>query len=60
MIRRRVWPAVDACSDAVRGGGGGGGAAARADATGTTRLVFHLSAKGEVVDAEILKSSGEE
>jgi outer membrane biosynthesis protein TonB len=35
-------------------------AAARADATGTTRLVFHLSAKGEVVDAEILKSSGEE
>jgi hypothetical protein len=20
MIRRRVWPAVDACSDAVRGG----------------------------------------
>lgn len=33
-------------------------AAARSDTTGTTRLVFHVGPKGEVIDADILKSSG--
>jgi TonB family protein len=33
-------------------------AAARTDTTGTTRLVFHVGPKGEVIDADILKSSG--
>lgn len=33
-------------------------AAARAEATGTTRLVFHVGPKGDVIDADIVKSAG--
>jgi TonB family protein len=33
-------------------------AAARAEATGTTLLVFHVGPNGDVIDADILKSAG--
>ena len=33
-------------------------AAARAEATGTTRLVFHVGPNGDVIDADIVKSAG--
>lgn len=33
-------------------------AAARSDTTGTTRLVFHIGTKGDVIDADIVKSAG--